>query len=758
MRDDDEQFANQTYGAEAHRPAFDETTSILDSWTVDRVAKAAGSGRTRLDGAHARKIFNRIMGHYLRELDIQSANRAQMATDEDFGDHEQWTEEEKQVLAERGQDPLVFDVISTSCNWIIGTEKRSRTDFKVLARRKEGTQGAEKKSQLLKYLGDVNRTEFSISDAFTETVRAGLSWLESGVVGDDGDEPIYDRYESWRNVIYDSKAREKDLGDARYIFRHKWADLDTVMATFPDRAGTVRAATVRGLDMVGGIDSMGDDAMDSGEDDLILGGSMRDEDYGDGNRQRLRIIEAWFRIPVQAERLVGGDFHGELFDPWSDGHIGEVSAGRARVRKSLTHRVYVAVMTTAGLLTLEESPYRHNRFPFTPVICYRRSRDGAFYGIIRGMRDAQRDINKRHSKATAILSSNKVIMDKGAVDDLDDFEEEIARPNSIIVKNPGTNLTINADRDLAASHLALMEMSMRMIQSLSGVTDENMGRSTNAKSGIAIQRRQEQGALTTATIFDNLRYARQVHGEKMLSLVEQYMDEGKQFRITNKRGSPDYVTINDGAPENDITRTKANYIISESDFNATIRESQVAELMALMSQLAPAAPQIVMVMLDLLVETMDIPARDEIVNRIRQVTGMEDPDADPDQPDPDRDARKAAQSAQQEMQMRGAMASLAKLEGEAAQKQAQAAKAKADAAKVLHSMAGTTIEQQRNALELAIAMLGQVASVDVADRLYANAVSGGGDMPQPPPDLAAAAPAMPQQQPQPAPTPDMIPA
>lgn len=734
MRDDE--FANPAYGAEAPpRGALREGESILDSWTVGRVA--AKSGRSRLDDTHARRIFNRIMGHYLRELDIQAPNRAEMATDEDFGDHEQWTEEEKQVLAERGQDPLVFDVISTSCNWIIGTEKRSRTDFKVLARRKEGTKAADRKTQLLKYLADVNRTEFSISDAFTETVRAGLSWLESGVVGDDGDEPIYDRAESWRNIIYDSKARAKDLSDARYVFRHKWADLDTVLATFPDRHGTIRAATVRGLDMVGGIDSMGDDAMDASEDDLVQGGVMRDYDYGDSGRERLRVIEAWFRIPVQAERLVGGDFHGELFDPWSEGHIAEVSAGTARVRRSLTHRVFVAIMTTAGLLTLEESPYRHNRFPFTPMICYRRARDGAFYGIIRGMRDAQRDINKRHSKATAILSSNKVIMDKGAVDDLDEFEDEIARPNAIIVKNPGTELKISADRDLAASHLALMEMSMRMIQSLSGVTDENMGRATNAKSGIAIQRRQEQGALTTATVFDNLRYARQVHGEKMLSLVEQYMDEEKQFRITNKRGSPDYVTINDGDPENDITRTKANFIISESDFNATVRESQVAELMALMQQLAPAAPQIVMVMLDLLVETMDIPARDELVSRIRNITGMEDPDADPNAPDPQRDSRKQAQAAQAEMQARAAQANLAKLEGEAASKQAQAIKAQADASKVLQSMVGTTIEQQRRALDLAIAMLGQVASVDVADSIYANALAGGGvaapPMPQPSP-------------------------
>jgi len=45
------------------------------------------------------------------------------------------------------------------------------------------------------------------------------------------------------------------------------------------------------------------------------------------------------------------------------------------------------VFTVAGLLWLGPSPYRHNRYPFTPIWGNRRGRDGLPYGLIRGLRD-----------------------------------------------------------------------------------------------------------------------------------------------------------------------------------------------------------------------------------------------------------------------------------------------------------------------------------------------------------------------------------
>lgn len=451
------------------------------------------------------------------------------------------------------------------------------------------------------------------------------------------------------------------------------------------------------------------------------------------------MIEAWFRIPVEEDFIKGGDFSGEILDRRSPGHQTEIITGRASVVRKVRMRMHCAILTEAGMVHLSKSPYRHNRFPFTPLWCYRRDRDNLPYGVVRQMRDPQMDVNKRASKALHILNTNKVIMDEGAVDDLEQFKEEVSRPDAIIIKKQGKELTLNVERDLADAHMNLMGRSIDMIQSMSGVTDESMGRTTNATSGKAIIARQDQGALATASIFDNLRFARQISGEKMLSLIEQFMDQPKQFRITNKRGTASYPVINDGLPQNDVVRTKADFIISEEDWNSTMRQAQVAELLELMQTLGPVAPEFILGSLDLLVETMDVPQRDELVKRIRSFTGAEDPDADPDNPDPETMARKEAQAKQQEMAERMAMLDMADKEATVAEKQAKTAKAGADAAKVqaeiariLTEVKGSNVDTQVRALEAAAQIVANMQLAPVADQVLREAEAMPGEAaPQP---------------------------
>ncbi len=663
-----------------------------------------------LDSEKNQNLHRVTLAMYEQELDRQADNRSQMAVDEDFYDNIQWTEEDARELRDRGQDPLVFNVISSSCNWVIGTEKRGRTDFKVLPRRKESGKPAQRKTELLKYLADANRSQFHTSRAFEDAVKVGIGWRETGAQDDDDGEPVYDRYESWRNIVWDSACTEKDLSDCRYIFRSKWVDLDVATAMFPGRAGILRESSLD-TDRFG-LDSQGDEAMDGPEYELEAYGSTRNS-FADHKRERVRLIEGWLRRPMTVKRLKGGEFKGEVFDEHSPAHTEAVESGQSVLVEKVMMRMHVVIFTAKAMLYVGETPYRHNQFPFTPIWCYRRGRDGMPYGLIRGMRDIQYDINKRAAKALHILSTNKVIMDEGAVENLDEFREEVARPDAILVKKKGYDIDLNVDRDLAAPQMELMSRSISMIQQQSGVTDEAMGRTTNATSGVAIGRRQEQGAMATAGIFDNLRFAAQVHGEKQLSLVEQFFSEEKQFRITNQRGQPTYIAVNDGLPENDIIRSKADFVISESDWRATQRQNGVEELMAMLGQLAPVAPQLALVMIDLIVEEMDVGNREELVKRIRQVTGMSDPDQE--EPTPEEIAKQQQQAAEQQKQDAMFQAELIIKQADGALKQANAQKAQAGALQIASLLAGQNVNTQKVALETALAMLQVPGAVPVAD-------------------------------------------
>lgn len=685
-----------------------------DAWSRNAAANPGANGQAKprhaLDSPKMREFHSQVKGMYEREIDRQAENRAQMAVDEDYYDNIQWTPEDAQELRDRGQEPLVYNVITQALNWVIGSEKRGRTDFRVLPRRKDDGKQARRKTQLLKYLSDVNRTPFHRSRSFEDCVKVGLGWMEDGVTDEGDEEPVYSRYESWRNILWDSASTEKDLKDCRYIFRTKWVDMDVAEAMFPKRIAVLRASG-RDTDSWG-IDTQGDDAMDSAEIEL--------QDYSSGraalheqDRPRVRLIEGWIRRPVTVKQMYGGQFRGEVYDQYSPGHNEAIRTGDSMLVDKIMMRMHVCIFTNTGILYYGESPYRHNRFPFTPIWCYRRGRDGLPYGMVRGMRDIQYDINKRAAKALYILSTNKIVMDEGAVEDLDELKEEASRPDAVIVKKKGYELRLEAERELAASHMQLMQQSIGMIQTLSGVTDELLGRTTNATSGKAIGLRQEQGSMATAGIFDNLRLATQIQGEKQLSLIEQFFTEEKQFRITNMRGTPEYISINDGMPENDIARTKADFVISESDWRATIRQNQAEELIALLAQLAPVAPQLAMVMIDLIVEEMDIGNREELVKRIRDFTGMRDPDAE--EPTPEEMQKQQAQQAQQEMQQRAAMADIAKKEADAQKSAADAQRITVQAQQIAAQLAGQNVSTQKAALETALAMIQAPQVVPIAD-------------------------------------------
>lgn len=474
----------------------DKLTRVnTNSTAVDRLPQQQSSVepppvQSPLDTDKNQELHRLLLSYYRQELDRQSENRFQMAIDEDYYDSIQWDEADANELKERGQAPIVYNVIAQTINWVIGSEKRGRTDFKILPREQAASTSAELKTKYLKYLSDTNRTPFHRSRAFEDAIKAGLGWLEDGAQDEDDGEPLYTRYESWRNILHDSAATELDGSDGRYIFRSKWVDVDVAKALFPGREAQIDSAIVD-ASMYGSFDMAdGDVPMDFAEFDRTNYGVSRT--LVSHKRQRVRLIECEYRVPEKVQVLRGGVFKGEIYDAQDPRHIEALQSGQSAVASRVKMRVRLAHMTVKDLLWEGASPYKHNRFRFTPIWCYRRGRDNLPYGMIRAIRDIQDDINKRASKALHILSSNKVIMDEGALPDgvtLEEFADEIARPDAIIVKRAGKELVINAERDLAAPHLDLMSRGISMIQQVGGVTDELLGRTTNAVSGIAVQRR-----------------------------------------------------------------------------------------------------------------------------------------------------------------------------------------------------------------------------------------------------------------------------
>lgn len=650
----------------------------------------------RLDDEKARKRGNQLWDWYEQERIKQSANRIEQAIDADFHDNLQWSEADAEEIRDRGQAPCVFNKGREKVEWLTGTERRTRVDHKILPRKggELALKDASVKTKLMKYISDTSHAEFARSRAFADAVKVGIGWIEEGVRADPTEEAVYSRYESWRNVWWDSCGTELDTSDWRYLFREKTVDLDVALAMFPDRASVVKEGAITA------------DIFDQDQDDFYYFGQrvgssetefrtaghrvyIGDTFSANNRRERVKLIEGWYRVPVARKIMHGDVFDKQTYDPGNPAHVRAVKEEAVSLFDAVVMEVRCAMMIRGGKLLQDvRSPFKHNRFPFIPIWCFRRDRDGMPYGVWRIMRDPQEDLNKRMSKALFMLSSRQVIMEEGAVEDEDILREEAARPDGVIVKRRNRELTLRDQPELAEEHLKLAEMDMQFMESGSAVTNELLAQQSNAVSGKAIVARQTQGAVVTAPVFDNLRLAIQLSGEVRLCNIEQYMTAEQMIRVVGPKGKPDFIVINEqgqderGQPTilNDITAFQADFVVSEEDFSETIRLALFEQLMDMITKLPP---EMVPQLLDVVLELAPVPGVEEIVRRIRTLNGQTDPDAEPT---PEEIA--AAQAKQQKMaeaeaiERQGKLAEIQKNEAQAQNFHAQAELALAKAGEV----------------------------------------------------------------------------
>jgi len=628
---------------------FDEMDGARDSFGKNYDGNAINA----LDGAAAHKEHSKLLSWYLLERDKQSANRHEMALDQDFYDNLQWDPEDAATLKDRGQMPLVYNEVAPMVDWVIGTERRSRVDWKVFPRTEDDVAMADTKTKVLKYVSDINRVAFTRSRAFADAVKVGVGWLDDGVRDDPTQDILFSKYEDWRNVLWDSASYDLDLVDARYIFRWRWVDEDVALMMFPERAAQIKVA----IHDVGNMERFYDDDALGNQDtnlDAVRSGRLVSSgvySMNDVRRNRVKLIECQYRKPTLVKIVANGPLKGQFVHDADVAMQQMLSAHGSSIMQRTMMRTHVAVFTEGDMISMGASIYRHNRYSLTPIWCYRRGKDRLPYGVIRRVRDIQQDLNKRASKALFLMNTNQIIADEGAVDDWNVLRDEVDRPDGMIVKKQGKSIEIRRDSDQAAGQINMMTLAQSTIQRASGISNENLGRQTNASSGTAIAARQMQGSVVTTEPFDNLRMAIQVQGEKQLSLTEQFYTEEKVVRLTGARGAIEWIKVNspevqaDGSTRylNDITASAADFVVSEQDYNGTLRQVMFEQLSA-MSQRLP--PEVALRFLRIAMEFSDLPNKDEIAEQIRQITGEQDPNKEmtPEQ------AQQAEQQMQQQMQ------------------------------------------------------------------------------------------------------------
>lgn len=587
--------------------------------------------------AQHHELGQQILSWWREARSYQAENRELMDRDSRFYCGDQWSPEDLRELEARGQCASVYNLVKTNIDWVSGTERRATIDYHVLPRAQDDIENAATKTKLIKHIADYTHFNWHRSNAFQESLIAGVSFLEVGVRGDDTEYPIYLRHQTWRDCWWDALSREPDLSDSRFFIRSKTLPLTIAKAMFPDSIDDLEAAS----DVVDRFSLMDDQSTTYYAD---AQGKPLPFDYGDPTRYQstraIRLLECWHRRTEPVKRIAGR-YRG-LFDEANPRHQQALMTGQCSLFDAIVQRVYCSIITVQGdVLYTAPSPYKHDALPFIPIWCHRRDDNGLPYGLVRNLVSPQQSLNKRKAKSLFLLSVNRVIADKHAVDDPEAFELECARPDAIIWKNPGKEILFDTAPALAESHLAFAREDAQFIRDASGVTSENLGQNQTELSGRAINLRQQQGSVSTAHIMDALRYATQRVGEQLLVLIERLYTTPLIVRLTGENSEqPDFLPLNqvqpDGRVLNDIAAASADFKVAEVDYRETERQATLELLLQTVSRMDPSVS---LNLMDLVIDAADFPQAKALAARLRQLNGQTDPN----------DAN-AAQAAQQQAQ------------------------------------------------------------------------------------------------------------
>lgn len=571
------------------------------------------------------------------DIDLQPKWRPESDRAADYYDDKQFTPAEIHEMEERGQPVIIHNLIKPTINGVLGMEARTRTDSQVLADDDSGADVAEGLNEKLHEAARITNADRACADAYGAEIKAGLGWVEVTRGHDPFAYPYEVNYVHRREIFWDWHSQRNDLSDARWLMRRRMLEVDEIVSAFPDKQELIESVA-NGFE---GLAMFGEDEDGELSEDLLAAyqvhttSSINQSEYWDPDRQRALTCELWYRVWVSRPVIKFGD-QVEEYDQNNRKHLLLLSNDKATVEMATFPKMRLAFFVGPHRLADIESPYTHNKFPYVPFWGYREDRTSVPYGMIRSMMPAQDEINKRRSKLTWLLNAKLVVKDDDAIDDLSDDQllDTVYSGDGVININPyrhnksGRGFELLSDMGISSQQFTLMQDSIKLVQDTAGVYSSLLGQDSNATSGVAIDSLVEQGTTTLAEINDNYRFARKEVHELLLSLIVDDIGEAEtEVRINvNKSHRSKTVILNKRIDEggisrvtNSVTRTKTRVVLSDIQNTPGYRQQMAKSLMDMAAQLPE---QYAVALIDMIVELSDIPNREEVLKRIRQVSGM----------------------------------------------------------------------------------------------------------------------------------------
>lgn len=468
-------------------------------------------------------------------------------------DDDQWTAYEKQKLKERRQQIVTSNRIRGKVNATLFYVENAKSDPRAYSTR-EGTEaGAEIAEDALDYIERNNNFDDIEWRCAFDLTWSGVEAVEITIDGETNDIDV--EQIDYERAFFDPRSRKADFSDSRYIGYCEWLDIEDAKEKYPDKAAM--------------LDSSFDGlySTDRGYEDKPYG------QYGDKDRQRVRVVVLYYRGRGGVWRLVHFTGSGKLLDiesPWPD-EMGRPTRGiRARV-------LY-------------------------------RNKDGKIFGAIRDWVSNQNEINQRKSRSLHLLSDRRTWGVPGWTPDEDAAKEALARPDGHLSVNGPAGQTwgmIDSTAEVQGN-FELLQQAIADVELGGQYTSGNQQRA-NDQSGVALERLQMAGLAQDAPFFKAHKAFKLECYRYFWFMAKKFWQGPRAIPILTQEGPVRFLKINTpaidpqtGQPvmQNPIAQIDVDFIIDTGPEMITLPAQEYELLKEIAQVLVNYPPQVALMLIE----------------------------------------------------------------------------------------------------------------------------------------------------------------
>lgn len=454
-----------------------------------------------------------------------------------------WTNLERTKLERQNRMVLELNKIRRVVNLYSGYERENRTQTVTAPVEGSDEITADLFSNVMYYVYDKGNADYIFSEAFEHALKTGLS-----IVG-----------------IYMDYSRDKVNGDIKFYWKPFNALMLDPYFTKRDLSDCDQASTRDLLSkeqvksLLPWIDPQEIDSIPTGirDNKYQYLGIYRQYNSTYIAKNLVTYDQYWKRVNKVQKYLVDEDTG--VSEEWFGTHAEEKSLKETlkhtpQVKLITSHKRTVELNIIVGgrLLYTGPDPTGLDNFPFVPVLMYHEPLIDTYelkiQGLVRSIRDAQRQYNRRHSQIIDLMESiinTGWITRNGAV--LDPTMLMQAGQGRQIVVNDGYD--VNADireispPNIPPGYLQYQDIIDKNIMEIPGASDELLGLSSTGDSQVSgklAEVRSSNGLKGNRGIFDNLEQTKKYVGMLVLEAIQKNYQPGKIARITGREPTEEF--------------------------------------------------------------------------------------------------------------------------------------------------------------------------------------------------------------------------